>query len=102
MRGEVRERADGRSLASTLLSIPLHLSGVPFLKHGLRRMKIDTRARNAWRDLDRIELEQFQKRARTYVQAAAESGAGRSVSINGHDSETRQFASTVIYKEECP
>jgi hypothetical protein len=62
-------RGDG-AIVRALLALPLHLMGTPFWRDGLRRARASTRLRRESRRLDRIDLERFQERTRSYGSAS--------------------------------
>jgi predicted metal-dependent phosphoesterase TrpH len=71
----VKHRPVARGLARALLAVPLHLLGSSYFNHGLRRVRVDSRARQTWRHLDRIEVRRFQARSKSWAPAASAVGA---------------------------
>ncbi len=67
-------RQPGKEVPRPRTVNPLHFLGAPFVRHGLRRVRTDARIRSTRRRLDRMELEQFLKRARSYARAASTAG----------------------------
>ncbi len=68
--GSERAVRGGGDVVRALLALPLHLVGTPFWRDGLRRARASTHLRRERRRLDRIDIEQFQERTRSYGSAS--------------------------------
>jgi hypothetical protein len=66
--------SNGRRLGRALAALPVHLSGLSLCGHGLRAARASARLRRARRHLDRITVERFQQKARSYGRATAVAG----------------------------
>lgn len=73
--GRRNHHSSTRGLARALLAAPLNILGSSFLKHGLRRVRANARARHTWRRLDRIEVRRFQARSKSWGPAPSTAGA---------------------------